>query len=183
MNYSNEDFTGVIDKNSGLHLAGVNYNSIVDGDGMRLVLFFSGCEHNCIGCHNQKASNFKCGIQFDRQVQSKMIGYLKSTSFIKGLTISGGDPMYSAGFLIPFIRRIKHEVPRVDIWIYSGFTYEQITGDLQMSELLSLCDVLVDGEFLVSLKDESLKFKGSRNQRIIDIKKSERAQSAVLWEG
>lgn len=180
--YRNEDFTDLTCQDSGLNLAGINYNSIVDGDGVRLVLFFSGCKHNCTGCHNKQAQNFECGIQFSRVLQEKVIEYVRSTSFIKGFTLSGGDPMYSAELLIPFVQRVRSEVPNADVWIYSGFTYEQIQRDEQRFKLLSLCDILVDGEFVLDQKDESLKFRGSRNQRVIDIQKSKQEGKVVLLE-
>lgn len=89
--------------------------------------------------------------------------------------------MFSAGDLIPFVERIKREVPNADVWIYSGFTYEQIVRDEQRFSLLSLCDVLVDGKFLAEEKDESLRFRGSRNQRIIDIQKTKQEGNIVLY--
>lgn len=149
---------------------------------MRVVLFFSGCAHECKGCHNEKAHDFKCGIPFDFEWQNKVIEYVKDTPFIKGITLSGGDPMFSAEQLIPFVLRFKEEIPRADIWIYSGFTYEQINKRSGQFALLALCDVLVDGPFLLDEKDEALKFKGSRNQRVIDVRKSLERKEVVLFE-
>ena len=105
---------------------------------MRVVLFFSGCAHECKGCHNEKAHDFKCGIPFDFEWQNKVIEYVKDTPFIKGITLSGGDPMFSAEQLIPFVLRFKEEIPRADIWIYSGFTYEQINKRSGQFALLGL---------------------------------------------
>ena len=108
--------------------------------------------------------------------------YIRKTPFISGVTLSGGDPMYSAAELIPFVERLRAEFPKLSIWVYSGFTFEEIMEDTAMSSLLKLCDVLVDGLFILEQRDVTLAYKGSRNQRLIDIQASISKEEIVLFE-
>lgn len=148
---------------------GVNFESVVDGEGVRVVIFFSGCKHACKGCHNPDSHPFHVGREFDAALQQQVIHYVQQTPFISGITLSGGDPMYSASDIIPFVEKFRSAVPGADIWIYSGFTYEEILSHPDMSALLSLCDVLVDGPFILEERDITLNYRGSKNQRIIHL--------------
>ena len=111
---------------------------------------------------------------------TKMVSYY--TPRISGLTLSGGDPMYSASKITPFIKALRQTNKNVTVWIYSGFTYEEILENSEMLELLSECDVLVDGRFVLEQRDMTLSYKGSRNQRIIDVQQSLQCENIVLWE-
>lgn len=164
-----------------MNVAGINFESIVDGEGVRVVVFVSGCYHNCKGCHNPASHSFTAGQPFTPELQNEVIGYINKIPFISGLTLSGGDPMYSAKEITPFIQRLRTEVKDISVWIYSGFCFENIVENSEMFELLKLCDVLVDGEFILEQRDITLPYKGSQNQRIIDIQKSLDSNSIVLW--
>lgn len=165
-----------------MNISGINFESVVDGEGVRIVVFVSGCLHNCKGCHNPTSHSFKAGRPFTEELQDEIIDYINKTPFISGATISGGDPMYSAKAVAAFVRRLKTEVKDISLWIYSGFRYENILQNSEMLDLLKLCDVLVDGEFILEQRDMTLSYKGSRNQRIIDIQKSLTQNEIVLWE-
>lgn len=164
-----------------MNIVGVNFESITDGEGVRVVIFCSGCLHNCKGCHNPTSHPFNIGQEFTNALQDKILDYVKNTPFISGITLSGGDPMYSANELLPFLEKVKQEVENKTIWIYSGFTYNEILKNKDMLELLKLCDVLVDGKFLIEQRDITLQYRGSRNQKIIDINKSINSGEIVLW--
>lgn len=164
------------------NIVGINFESIVDGDGVRVVIFFSGCNHRCKGCHNPASHDFTAGRAFDDEIQNQIIEYIKETPFTAGVTLSGGDPMYSADDVIPFIQKLKSAVPNATVWVYSGFAYEELRSDSSMSALLDLCDVLVDGPFILEQRDITLSYRGSRNQRVIDVRKSRLAGEIVLWQ-
>lgn len=166
-----------------MNVSGINFESIADGEGVRVVVFISGCLHNCKGCHNPASHSFTAGQPFTSDLQDKIVAYIKNTPFISGLTLSGGDPMYSAEELIPFVQKLRSEVDGVTVWIYSGFLYEEIKQNEEMSELLKQCDVLVDGEFVLEQRDITLAYKGSQNQRIIDVQKSITDNKIILYEG
>ena len=166
-----------------MNVSGINFESIADGEGVRVVVFISGCLHNCKGCHNPASHSFTAGQPFTSDLQDKIVAYIKNTPFISGLTLSGGDPMYSAEELIPFVQKLRSEVDGVTVWIYSGFLYEEIKQNEEMSELLKQCDVLVDGEFVLEQRDITLAYKGSQNQRIIDVQKSLSLQKVIMYEG
>lgn len=146
--------------------------SINEGYGLRSVIFISGCKHHCPNCHSQHTWDFNTGIELDKEQQDNLILKMKNNPLLNGLTICGGDPFYSCKDVTEFIKNVRLNIPNFDIWIYSGFTYEEILYDPNMKELLDECDVLIDGPFKEEEKDLTLKFKGSKNQRIIDIKKS-----------
>ena len=164
------------------NIVGINFESIVDGDGVRVVIFFSGCNHHCKGCHNPESHDFKTGKSFGSEIQEQIAEYVRETPFVSGVTLSGGDPMYSADSIIPFIKELKELSPTSTVWVYSGFTYEEIIADPSMRELLVMCDVLVDGPFILDQRDITLSYRGSRNQRIIDIQESQKAGKIVLYQ-
>lgn len=151
---------------------------IANGEGIRVSLFVSGCTHKCKGCFNEIAWDFKAGEEFTREVEDKILEMM-SSSYINGLTLLGGEPFEVANQrgLLPFLRRVKEKYPDKNIWCYTGYTYE--TDLLSESrarcectdEMLSYIDILVDGEFIEEKKDIRLKFRGSSNQRILDLKK------------
>ena len=142
-------------------------NDIANGPGLRVSLFVSGCRNHCKGCFQPETWDFAFGKPFTRETEDEIIAALRPT-WIQGLSILGGEPMEPENqeALLPFLERVKAELPDKDIWLYTGYTYETLSG----SRLLSLADVLVDGPFIEAEKDISLCFRGSRNQRIIRLK-------------
>lgn len=145
-------------------LAGVDYESFADADGVSCVLFISGCKHNCHGCHSPQTHSFDYGIEITDEVITKINSEIDKRPFLNALVLSGGDPMYSAKELLTILQKIH--IPHNNIWIYSGFTIEEIFENPDMKTLLDLCNHLVDGPFIVSNRNVSLKFRGSSNQRL-----------------
>ena len=154
---------------------------IANGQGIRISLFVSGCTHKCKGCFNTKAWDFNSGKSFTNETLNEIIEALKP-NYIKGLSLLGGEPfeIENVVTLIEIIKKIKKEYPKKDIWAYSGYTYEELIKNNIKKELVNLIDVLVDGKFILELKNPSLAFRGSSNQRIIDIKKSIKKGCIVL---
>lgn len=143
-----------------------------NGTGFRVTLWVAGCSHHCRGCHNPETWDYNQGKTL-REVRKELFDKLDK-SYIKGLTLSGGDPLaQSKRSLIELyflLKRIKKKFPNKDIWIYSGYTHEEILQDKFKKLVLSQCDVLVDGPYRYALRDTSLPFRGSSNQRIIYLK-------------
>ena len=148
----------------------LSYNKcdVINGTGVRCVLWCSGCIHKCTGCFSKESWKFSNGFPFDQEMQDKVITDLKP-AHISGLTLSGGDSMHprNAIDLIPFVKRIKQELPSKNIWCYTGYVLEDLLDNPVQKELLSYIDVLVDGPFVQNLVDSSLKFRGSSNQRLL----------------
>lgn len=138
--------------------------SITDGEGIRVVLFVSGCSHHCEGCQNPESWNPNNGKEVDKKVIDKLIE-LCSREYIDGLTLSGGDPLYETNrdATLVLVKTFKDNLPNKTIWLYTGYSYDEIK-DL---EILKYIDVVVDGEFILSERDITLPFRGSRNQNII----------------
>lgn len=172
-----------------LNYAEIKSCDIANGPGVRVSLFVSGCTHRCKGCFNEMAWDFSYGQPFTEEVQEHVIRMLEP-DYIRGLTLLGGEPMEPANQegLLPFLYRVKRMYPKKDIWCYTGYLYEEdllgrMCGRIPQTErLLSLIDVLVDGPFVQELKDISLQFCGSGNQRLIDLRESERLGRTVLWK-
>lgn len=160
-----------------MYYSAIKYRDIANGLGVRTVLFVSGCRNRCEGCFQPETWNFQNGKIFDKVAEDAIIESLKP-DFIKGLTLLGGDPFEPENQegLIGFMRRVKAECPDKDVWAYTGYLLDEdlcpggkkYTGCTE--ELLSYIDVLVDGPFVLEQKSLSLKFKGSKNQRVIDMK-------------
>lgn len=143
---------------------------VANGEGIRTSLFVTGCTHKCPDCFNEEYQDFSAGMDWDEQAEAQLLEYVKNPHVV-GLTLLGGEPMQNTEGLIPVARRVKAETEKT-IWIYSGYTWEQIMDHADMKELLSYADVLVDGRFEKELKDLTLIFRGSSNQRVIDVQKS-----------
>lgn len=152
---------------------------IANGPGIRTSFFVTGCTHRCKDCFNEEYQDFNAGDIWTDEDTNRVIDYLNE-DIVDGLTILGGEPFQNTLDLIEILKKIKTETNK-DIWIYSGYTYDEILEDRSKNELLELCDILVDGLFINELKDLSLRFRGSSNQRIIDIKKSSK-ENIILWE-
>ena len=151
-----------------MKISGIVYDSVVDGEGIRNTIFVSGCKHHCKGCQNPQTWDFNYGYEFTEELQNKFIEKCKRNLLLDGITISGGDPIYNFNDLIPFIKKYKKENPTHTIWLYTGFKFEEIKDN----PVIDLVDVVVDGEYVEELRDITLKFKGSSNQRIIKLEKN-----------
>lgn len=170
-----------------MHYASIKEYDIANGLGIRVSLFVSGCTHHCKGCFNSIAFDFNYGKEFTEEVENQILQML-SKDYIKGLSILGGEPfeIVNQKALLPFIQKVKENFPNKDIWAYSGYIFE--TELLRPSkahceitnELLQYIDVLVDGPFIIEQKDITLKFRGSKNQRIIDVKQSFKKNQVTL---
>lgn len=160
---------------------------IANGIGVRVTLFVSGCTHACPGCFNKEAWDFEFGYPFTEATESELLQYLEP-SYITGLTLLGGEPMEPGNqrALLPFLKRMKEVYPQKTVWCFSGYTFEELTEHSRArteitDKLLGLIDVLVDGEFKEELKDIGLRFKGSENQRLIDLKSTFKQGKIVIW--
>ncbi|MGI5950057.1 anaerobic ribonucleoside-triphosphate reductase activating protein [Peptoniphilus sp.] len=143
---------------------------VANGPGIRSTIFVTGCTRNCKNCFNEEYQDFNFGDIWTDKETKEIIDYLKLEE-VKGLTVLGGEPFQNEIDLYKIIKNIKKEITK-DIWIFSGYTFDELIKDDNKKKLLELCDVLVDGPFVEELKDLKLKFRGSSNQRIIDIQKS-----------
>ncbi len=172
-----------------MNYASIKYCDIANGPGVRTSLFVSGCTHHCKGCFNEVTWDFGYGRPFTEQTAAEILASIQP-SYIHGLSLLGGEPMEPANqrALLPLLRQFKEQFPRKNIWCYSGYTFEQLTGESRArcevtDEMLHLMDVLVDGPFQQELKDISLRFRGSSNQRILNLSQSLAAGAPVLWQG
>lgn len=163
-----------------MNFAQIRKYDVANGPGIRTTIFVTGCTHKCHNCFNEEYQDFDFGDPWTQQETDEVIEDLKLDE-VRGLTILGGEPFQNEVDLLEVLRDIKKEVQK-DIWIFSGYTYEEILKDQDKKKLLEECDVLVDGRFVEALKDLSLRFRGSSNQRIIDIKKSLEANKVVLFD-
>ena len=145
---------------------------VTNGPGIRTTLFVSGCTHNCEGCFNKEQQDFNYGNEFTKETENEFIEYTKSRQ-IKGVNILGGEPMQQTkdDSLLNLLKRIKIETNK-PIWLWSGYNFEEIIIEPKMLELLKQVDVLIDGKFEIEKRDLMLKYRGSENQRVIDVKKS-----------
>ena len=150
-----------------IRLSGIAYESLVNGPGMRRVFFSQGCKHNCRGCFNKETHDFNAGEDKD---MDELIEDTLKNPFIKGVTFSGGDPFERAKEFTYMAKKFK--AAGLNIWSYTGYKFEEIIKNEERLELLRNIDVLVDGKFEEDKKEENLKFKGSINQRIIDVNES-----------
>ena len=165
-----------------MNYAAIKKCDIANGEGVRISLFVSGCTHHCKGCFQPETWNFDYGNPFDETTQDELIKALEP-DYIAGLTLLGGEPMEpeNAKRLLPFVKRVRETYPSKNVWCYSGYLFEELMGREECRKLLELIDVLVDGEFMEEQKNISLQFKGSENQRIIDVTKTLKDGSVVLW--
>lgn len=170
-----------------MNYAAIKKRDIANGIGVRVSLFVSGCTHHCKNCFNREAWDFSYGKPFTKDVEDEILGYLEP-SFVNGLSLLGGEPFepQNQRALVGFLERTRKMFPKKDIWCYTGYTLE--TDLLSESrarcevtdEMLSMIDVLVDGEFIDELKNINLRFRGSENQRIIDLPETLKSGKTVL---
>ncbi len=163
-----------------IRLSGIAYESLVNGPGIRRVFFAQGCKHNCKGCFNPDTHDFSGGEEKD---MDELIEDVLDNPFIKGITFSGGDPFEQADKFAYMAKKFKEH--DLNIWSYTGYTYEDILKNKDYhkgwNELIKYIDVLVDGKFEEDKKEEGLKFRGSSNQRIIDVQKSLKENKVILY--
>ena len=172
-----------------MNYGNIKYYDIADGPGVRTTLFVSGCSHHCPGCFQPETWDFSFGKPYTAETEDEIIASL-APDYVDGLTLLGGEPMEKANqrALLPLVKRVRETYPQKDIWCYTGYTLE--TDLLSPSrarcevtdELLGLIDVLVDGEFIEAQRDLTLLFRGSRNQRLIDLPATLREGKTVIWE-
>lgn len=173
-----------------MNYATIKWYDIANGEGVRISLFVSGCTHGCKNCFNKIAWDFNYGEKFDEEVQEKILSGL-SSSYIAGLSLLGGEPFepQNQADLLPFLKKVKEAYPEKPIWCYTGYVFNPQTGELKEThkntaytkEMLSLIDVLVDGAYVEELHDIRLKFRGSSNQRVIDVQKSLQEKKCILY--
>lgn len=152
---------------------------IANGPGIRATVFVTGCSRRCVNCFNEEYQDFNAGSEWTAAETERLISYLQDDTN-SGLTLLGGEPMENAEDLLELVQAVRRAAPEKSIWVYSGFLYEEILTQPARKALLEACDVLVDGPFVDALKDPGLYFRGSSNQRIIDVAKSREAGRAVL---
>jgi len=156
---------------------------MINGKGVRVTLFVSGCSHHCPGCFNQKAWNEDYGKPYTQETEDAVINYMKAP-YVDGLTFLGGEPMDPPHqeYVWKLICRVRKELPDKNIWLYSGYTLEELRAmdTPYVKQILSSVDVLVDGRFVQALKDPDLAFKGSSNQRVIDMQATKEGEPVIL---
>ena len=158
-----------------MNYATIKKYDIANGIGVRVSLFVCFCNHRCKGCFNSEAWDFNYGKKFDVNAENEILHVLEKP-YIKGLSVLGGEPLQQDSTLLEFLRKVKSKFPNKSIWLYTGYTYEQIKDKKE----LDYVDVLVDGKFVEALKDISLQFRGSSNQRIIDVKATKENSKIIL---
>ncbi len=169
----------------------ITHDDMLNGSGLRVVLWCSGCEHHCNNCQNPQTWDFNSGISFDKNAKEEISNELKK-DYISGITLSGGDPLACNNLtcILDLVSEIRVLFPDKSIWIYSGYTFEEAikkTGLIYSDEklkrlhILKQCDVLVDGRYIDSERDITLKWRGSKNQRVIDLKETFKQKQVVLY--
>lgn len=172
-----------------MNYATIKKRDIANGVGVRVSLFVSGCTHRCKNCFNQETWDFNYGEEFTEDTENLILEYLKPT-FVNGLSLLGGEPFEKKNqkALVPFLRKVKSAFPDKDIWCYTGYLFDkELLKESRArceftDEMLSMIDILVDGKYIEEEKDITLQFRGSKNQRIIDVKRSLSENSVVLWD-
>ena len=159
-----------------LRIAGIANDSIVDGPGLRLTVFFQGCPYGCPGCHNPQTHDPRGGREADT---AEILDLMDKNPLLDGLTLSGGEPFLQPEAALALARAARDK--GLNVWVYSGATYEELKArrDKATDALLEACDVLVDGPFILAGRSLDLSFRGSRNQRLIDLEKTRQAGQAV----
>ena len=172
-----------------MNYATIKNCDIANGPGVRVSLFVSGCTHHCPGCFNEVAWDFGYGEPFTQQTIDLILDMLRP-DYIRGLTLLGGEPFEPENQpgLLPLVKKVKETYPEKNIWCYTGYLFDKdICGKMmdqvpETKELLSYIDVLIDGPFIEERKNLKIRFRGSDNQRIIDVKKTMEAGEIILWE-
>ena len=172
-----------------MNYADIKYCDVANGKGVRVSLFVSGCTHHCKGCFNEETWNFHYGKPFTEETEEQVLNYLDK-AYIAGLSLLGGEPFEHVNQqgILPLLRKVKARFPEKNIWCYSGYLFdEELKKESRArceytDEMLSMLDVLVDGRFEEDKKNITLLFRGSENQRLIDVKKSLEQDKVVEWK-
>ena len=172
-----------------MHYCNIKNCDIANGTGVRVSLFVSGCRNHCKNCFQPETWAFDYGEEFTAETEEKLLKML-APSYIKGLTVLGGEPMEPENqkALLPFLKKVKTTYPDKTIWLYSGFTFEELhdpncrAATELTDEILALLDVLVDGRFVEEKKNISIRFRGSENQRLIDVPDTLARGAVTLWD-
>ncbi|MCI8655201.1 MAG: anaerobic ribonucleoside-triphosphate reductase activating protein [Clostridia bacterium] len=170
-----------------MNYADIKVADVANGEGVRVSLFVSGCNHHCKGCFNPQAWNFDYGNKFTEEEEEKIMKQLENP-YVSGLSILGGEPLEyeNQKGLLPLVKKVKEKYPEKNIWCYTGYTFDNdVVSNMfenwpETKELVSYIDVIVDGKFDESKKDLNLKFRGSSNQRVIDVQKSLKENKVIL---
>ena len=173
-----------------MHYGEIKVCDVANGPGVRVTLFVSGCTNRCEGCFQPQTWAFDFGKPFTAETEDYILQQM-APAYIKGLTVLGGEPFEPSNqaALLPFLRRFKAQYPGKNLWMFSGFTFEELNTPRhhancpETAEILSMLDVLVDGRFVLAQRDLTLRFRGSRNQRLLDMPATLKAGKATLWEG
>ena len=171
----------------------ITYPDMNNGDGLRVVLWLSGCSHHCYNCQNPQTWDANSGIPFDESAKKELLIELDK-DYISGLTLTGGDPLHEANLdgVLDIVDRFRLSFPNKSIWIYSGYRWTEIFNDgvyltrdcagWKRRQIIKKCDVMIDGKYMDSLRDPQLKWRGSSNQHVIDVEKSMIKGEIVLWD-
>lgn len=169
-----------------MNYATIKENDVANGPGVRTSLFVTGCRHACKGCFNEEIWDFKCGKEFTDETIEHILNLLRR-EYIRGLTLLGGEPLdpKNQEWVYKLVKKVREILPNKTIWCYSGYTYEYITEYMYKrlpytQKLLSCVDVLVDGKFVLELLNLKLQFRGSANQRVIDLRETEK-KGEIVW--
>ena len=169
-----------VDGSGSLRLAGIVRESIVDGPGIRFTVFCQGCPHDCPDCHNPETHDFAGGVDCSTD---RLMEEIEKDPLLAGVTFSGGEPFCQAEMFTELAEKVREK--GLSVTVFSGYTYEQLLAmaekDVHVKRLLELTDLLIDGPFVKAQRDLTLQFRGSRNQRLIDMKKTREAGKVVLW--
>ena len=165
-----------------MRITQIRKTDVANGTGIRVTIFVAGCTHRCAGCFNREYFSFEAGELVTEDMMDHIIE-LSQKDYIEGLSVLGGEPLQQVfdKTLVTLLKRFKQEVGK-SIWLYTGYTYEEAIQRQERLDILSYCDVLVDGKFEIAQKDLRLKFRGSRNQRIIDVQRSLNEQGVILYD-
>lgn len=164
-----------------LYIAGIESESVVDGEGWRYSIFTQGCKHKCKGCHNPQTWEMNKGTEISvDELFNNIKNAFEENILMDGVTITGGDPMYQPLEILELCKKLKSI--DINIWMYTGFLYEEVVKDSDMSAILNYIDVLVDGPFIESLKSLELEYRGSKNQRLIDVPTTLKTGSISLFK-
>lgn len=172
-----------------MNYAEIKYNDIANGPGVRVSVFVSGCPHRCEGCFNEMTWDPDYGEAFTSEIEDQILKGMEPT-FVSGITLLGGEPMTRENMngLLPLLRKVKEQFPKKSIWCFTGYVFERDVRDMMLkewpeaAEFVSYIDVLVDGPYVAELHDWSLKFRGSSNQRLIQLKETLTTGEVVLWD-
>ena len=165
-----------------MRITQIRKTDVANGTGIRVTIFVAGCTHRCAGCFNREYFSFEAGELVTKDMMDHIIE-LSQKDYIEGLSVLGGEPLQQVfdKTLVTLLKRFKQEVGK-SVWLYTGYTYEEAIQRQERLDILSYCDVLVDGKFEIAQKDLRLKFRGSRNQRIIDVQRSLNEQGVILYD-